>query len=283
MKPSMSKTYFKKVDETEVFCKLKPANDFDTRTVVFQAKLSEMIGGTFCINQFIGVNLKQSGKETYYELMFDKVEEQSWTPNENNMRLIGTAMAHLHNYAYNNRNLLNLPVKNESYSEMDKWLYIKKDPVANKAYEARMDIFNNIERFNNAQPKLPLHRDFKLHNIIFDGTKHILIDFDFAAVDYVSIEVMGFIVDVVPYGIENVKTFFEYYNKTIDIPVITDSFVSDYLNYLCTNTFPFYMKDKMSVESLNDLIDYRNKCVETIYNNKDIINQILKETQYVSN
>jgi hypothetical protein len=284
MKASMSETYFKEVDGTTLFCKLKPANEFDTRTVMFQAKLSEMIGGKFSINKFRGINLKQVGHKTYYELEFDKLDEQKWEPTHDNMRLIGTAMAHLHNFAYYNKNLLTLPIKNESYSDMDKWLYIsKKDPKVDDAYKTRLSIFKELDNFNSAQPKIPLHRDFKLHNVIFDGEKYNLIDFDFAATDYVSIEIMGFVVDVVKYGMEYVKTFFEHYHRTIDIPVISKSYVSDYLNYLCTNTFPFYMQDKMSVESVADLVEYRNNCVETIYNNKDIINQIIEESRYVSN
>ena len=280
----MSKTYFKEVEGEELFCKLKEANNFDTRTVMFQAKLSEMIGGKFAINKFRGLNLKQSGHTTYYEIMFDKLTEIKWEPNHDNMRLLGTAMAHLHNYAYNNKNLLTMAHKSETYSDMDKWLYIsKKDPRVKEAYNSRLEVFRNINKLNQAQPKVGVHRDFKLHNIIFDGNDFNLIDFDFAAIDFVSIEVMGFIVDVVDFGMEHVKTFFEHYNKTIKVPIISKSFVDDYLSYLCTNTFPFYMQDKMSNESANDLIDYRNKCLNTIYTNRDTLNKIIEETSYDSN
>jgi serine/threonine protein kinase len=284
MKATMSKTYFTEVDGEELFCKLKEASNFDTRTVMFQAKLSEMIDGKFSINKFRGINLKQQGHTTFYEITFDKLKEIAWEPNHDNMRLIGTAMAHLHNFAYYNKNLLTMPVKNETYADMDKWLYIsKKDKRVKNAYETRLHIFNSIERLNQSQPKIAVHRDFKLHNVIFDGETYNLIDFDFAAVDFVSIEVMGFIVDVIKFGMEHVETFFKHYNKTIKIPIISKSFVNDYLNYLCTNTFPFYMQDKMSIESVTDLVDYRNKCLDTIYENKDELNKIIQDTSYDSN
>ena len=281
MRATMSKTYLKEVGGKEVFCKLKPCNDFDTRTVMFQAKIAETIGGIFSINKFKGINLIQADKSSYYEIQFEKLSQMPWEPTEANMKLIGTSMAHIHNYAHFNKDLINLSVKSETYSDMNKWITLKKE--FETAYTVRNDIFEQIKRFNLKQPRIPLHRDFKLHNIVYDGTKYSLIDFDFAAADFVSIEIMGFIVDVIPYGMEFVKTFFEAYHKTIDIPVDQSSYVTDYLNYLCTNTFPYYLKDKLSVENMTELVEYRNKCLNTIYSNKDELNKIIEETQYVSN
>lgn len=283
MKASMSKTYTKEIDDNIVFCKLKSTDEFDTRTVMFQSKLSEMINGKFAINKLRGINIKQHGTSTYYELEFENLKELSWEPNHDNMRLIGTAMAHIHNFSYTNTSLLNLPAKSESYSDMSKWLYLpKKDSKIKDAHSSRLIIFNDINRFNIAQPKIPVHRDFKLHNIIFDGDRFNLIDFDFAAIDYVSIEIMGFVVDVIKYDIELLNTFFKYYHSTINIPVIPRSYVTDYLNYLCTNTFPFYLKEKLVKESLLNLINYRNDCLNLVYENKEKLETIINNSNYVS-
>lgn len=281
MKATMSKTYFKEVNDVEVFCKLKKANEFDTRTLMFQGKVDETIRGVFSVNKLRGINLKQINKETYYEVEFEKVNQTPWEPTHENMRLIGASMAHIHNYSHFNKDLLNLQVKSETYSDMNKWISLSQEYP--EAYKIRNDIFNDIKRFNIKQAKIPLHRDFKLHNILFDGNKYILIDFDFAAVDFVSIEIMAFIVDVIPYGLDLVKTFIESYHKNIDIPLHSNSIVSDYLNYLCTNTFPYYMKDKISQESMQELIEYRDTCLLNVYKNKDELIKIIEDTEYVSN
>lgn len=283
MQGKISKTYIKEFDDNVVFCKLKEPDSFDVRTVLFQSKLSQIINGKFKINKFNGINLKIINGKTYYELQFEKINHINWTPNSENMKITGAAMAHIHNYAFRNRKIINLPYKDEKYDSMQKWLFFsKKDSLINNAYEMRLNIFNKIPRFNVKQVKIPLHRDFKLHNILFDGQSYYLIDFDFAAIDYVNIEIMSFIIDLYEYGIEYVKIFLENYFNKVNVPIAINTCVTDYINYLCTNTFPYYLSNSLEIDVIKELGQYRDKCLETVYNNQEIFNKIIKEA-YDSN
>jgi thiamine kinase-like enzyme len=167
---------------------------------------------------------------------------------------------------------------------MGQWLTIPDTvPFKKESYEMRKEIFENIERLNLEQPKIALHRDFKPHNIIADSEKLYLIDFDFAAVDFVTLEVMSFLVDIAERGTSIVKSFLTSYLENIDIPIVYESMVDDYLNYLCVNVFPFYSYEKMEPNNFKNLVEHRNNSLQSLYNKRDIINDIILEIKVREN
>ena len=276
-----SQTFIEKVDGVELFIKRKPVQGFDTRVLAFQSRVRQIISGSFNVNKFENVGVKASGpnNDLFYEMKFEKLDEKEWAPNEDNMKIIGTSMAIIHNYCFLNADSISLNEKEEKYdaSTMQKWLEIDQEtPFLAESFEQRKDIFKSINRLNQSQPKIALHRDFRPHNILFDGENYHLIDFDFAAIDYVSLEVMGFISDIIETGMSNVKAFLEGYFSNINIPIIPESFVDDYLNYLCTNTFPFYLHENLEPANYRNLVEHRNNALNSLYNNRENIQYLIK-------
>lgn len=276
---NMSQTFVKINDDgKKVFIKQKDANQFDIRSLTFQSQLQGIIRGKFNINKFKDLQIKNSESKMDYIIEFDYVEHQDWVPDEENMKIIGTAMAHLHNFAYHNRNFIKLNIKDEKYDKMDKW-YIpvpaKYKDIRDEFREKREAVFANLQPISDSQPKIALHRDFKPHNILFDGTNYHLIDFDFAAIDYVSLEIMAFVVDILETGFKNVETFLKAYLDMIDFSIDRKSIVSDYLNYLCTNTFPFYMASSLDEVSFMNLVNHRDRAFDLLIEHKEDIENIL--------
>ena len=282
MSGNTSKTYIMETEGMKTFIKKAPVDKFDTRTLAFQSNLRQYIQGKFNINQYDSIKVVTGGgTEMFYEIAFEHLNEKTWRPNRENMEIIGKSMAYIHNHCSRNKTQITLNVKTERYDKMDGWLMLSDEiPFKQEAQEMRMDIFNNISRLNSTQPKIPLHRDFKPHNILSDGENFHLIDFDFAAVDYISLEVMGFIVDIIESGLGNVKSFLEAYLSNIEVPnVKPESFVDDYLNYLCTNTFPFYLQNSLESANFKNLVEHRNKSLETLYSYRTKINQMIEDIQ----
>jgi serine/threonine protein kinase len=281
---NISKTGTEVVDGIELFTKKVEVDKFDTRTLAFQSQLRQHITGKFKINRYESIQVVSENSKLVYKLQFEKLNEKDWSINAENMEIIGKSMAYMHNHSSRNYKMIRLPVKNEEYNSMDKWLYFTKDiPFKEESYNQRLQIFKNIDRLNTSQPKIPIHRDFRKHNILFDGETYNLIDFDFAAVDFVSLEVMGFVSDIIESGINNVKVFLKSYFENLDFDVKPLSFVDDYLNYLCTNTFPFYMSDSLEPINFQNLVEERNKNLETLYNNRLIIKEIIEDITYEIN
>ena len=286
MSGNTSKTYILDTEGMKTFIKKAPVDKFDTRTLAFQSNLRQYIQGTFNINQYdnIKVVTGDAGTDMFYEIAFQHLDEQPWAPNKDNMKIIGKSMAFIHNHCFRNKTQITLNVKKESYDRMESWMLLSDDiPFKKKAQKIRQSIFNDIPRLNTAQPKIPLHRDFKPHNILFDGTNYHLIDFDFAAVDYVGLEVMGFIVDIIESGLGNVQAFLDSYLTHCEIPGIQEAaklFVTDYLNYLCTNTFPFYLHGSLEPKNFKNLVKHRNNSLETLYSYSDRIRKMIEEIQY---
>ena len=279
MSGNTSKTYIMDTEGMKTFVKKTPVDKFDTRTLTFQSNLRQVIQGAFNINQYDGIKVvTDGGTSLFYEIAFEHLNEKQWTSTVENMELIGKSMAYIHNHCSRNKEQITLKVKQEPYNRVDVWKMLSDDiPFKKESQQMREEIFKNIPRLNHKQPKIPLHRDFKPHNIIFDGEKYHLIDFDFAAVDYISLEVMGFIVDIIPTGLANVKAFLEAYLENVDVPGIqSESFVDDYLNYLCSNTFPFYLHASLEPKNFNNLVEHRNNSLETLYEYRDKINQIIE-------
>jgi len=270
---NINKTYFK-LDENghEAFCKLVPK--LNSTIFDFQNLLGDSITGKFNINKYLYTNVKP-GFENSFELVFEKIENKQWDINPNSMHIIGKSMSILHGAANVNRNEIHIPIKNEKYDSMEKWDVMPNTTQSQRAYKRRREIFRQLESFNLSQPKIPLHRDFKPHNILFDGNSFHLIDFDFAAVDYTCLEIMAFIVDI--RGEDNIKAFIDAYKSISNNGVNFNTMVNDYLVYLCTNTFPFYMKDSLDNTGFMNLLNHRNSVLEYLWNNKDMINKLVKD------
>lgn len=284
MKGNISKTGTEVVDTVELFMKKVKVDKFDTRTLAFQSNLRQYISGKFNINRYENIQVASEGSELVYKIYFELLNEKNWSPNPENMRIIGKSMAYIHNHCHRNSNMISLPIKQEDYDRMDNWLtFTKNIPFKEDSYKQRLNIFKNIDRLNTAQPKIALHRDFKPHNILFDGDSYNLIDFDFAAVDYVSLEVMGFVSDIIESGLNNVKIFLTSYFENLEFDVIKESFVDDYLSYLCTNTFPFYMNDSLEAGQFQNLVEHRNNSLETLYENRLIIKELIENIEYEIN
>jgi serine/threonine protein kinase len=280
MSGNTSKTYILDTEGMKTFIKKAPVDKFDPRTLTFQSNLRQVISGQFNINQFDNIKVVTGGTmDLTYEISFEHLEEKQWAPNKTNMELIGKSMAYLHNHCNRNKNQITLNTKTEDYSTMNSWLMLSDNiPFKKESYKRRLEIFNNIPRLNLSQPKIALHRDFKPHNIIFDGERYHLIDFDFAAIDYVSLEVMGFIVDIIKTGLSNAESFIRAYISNVDVSNIKPmSFVDDYLNYLCTNTFPYYMKDSLEYNNFKKLVEHRNESLEILWMMRDKINKIIEK------
>lgn len=280
MKGNINKTYIADREGKKVFIKRVPVSDFDTRTLQFQSNLRQNIEGAFKINQYNNIKVvTDGGTGMFYEIEFELLDEKEWRPNSENMELIGKSMAYIHNTCWRNKNQINLKQKNDIYNNISTWNLLDNDiPFKKVSQLKREEIFKKGVRLNEKQPKIPLHRDFKPHNIVFDGNSYNLIDFDFAAVDYVSIEVMGFVVDIIDTGLGNVKTFLKSYLDNIEIPnIIPTSFVDDYLSYLCTNTFPFYLHGNLEESSYENLVEHRNNSLETMWYHRDTIQQMIED------
>lgn len=286
MAGNISKTDTELVDNKKLFVKKVNVDKFDTRTLAFQSNLRQYIKGKFNINQYEKIEVKSENNELIYKVYFDMLDEKEWTPTPENMEIIGKSMAYIHNHSNRNMSMINLPSKQETYDSMEKWLSLSDNiPFKKESYEKRKAIFREIKPLNQAQPKIPLHRDFKPHNIIFNGESYNLIDFDFAAIDFISLEVMGFLVDIIDTGLNNVQSFLKSYFGHIDenIKIIPESFVDDYLSYLCTNTFPFYLHESLESNNFQQLVEHRNKSLETLYDKRLIIKELIESIIYEVN
>lgn len=280
MAGNISKTGTELVDNKKLFIKKVNVDKFDTRTLAFQSNLRQYIKGKFNINQYEKIEVKSENNELIYKVYFDMLDEKDWKPTPENMEIIGKSMAYIHNHSNRNMSMINLPSKQETYDSMENWLSLSDNiPFKKESYEKRKTIFREIKPLNQAQPKIPLHRDFKPHNIIFNGESYNLIDFDFAAIDFISLEVMGFLVDIIDTGLNNVQSFLKSYFGHIDknIKIVPESFVDDYLSYLCTNTFPFYLHESLESNNFQQLVEHRNKSLETLYTKRLIIKELIKD------
>jgi len=282
---NMSKTIIKEDNGVKLFSKVKDVHTFDTRTLIFQTNMERLNMGSFNINKFKGIRIIPNEHSGFsYEFDFEYIDPKPWTINKESMEVIGKSMAMIHNYAYFNSSLISLNIKEEAYDSMSKWSMLTHPDLSELKVESvlkRMEIFMQIPRISTMlQPKAPLHRDFKPHNIISDGEKFYLIDFDFAAVDFISLEIGGFIVDIIDSGLDNVESFLKAYLSVIDVPILIHSVVDDYLNYLCTNNFPFYLSDSLDKDSLINLINHRNHSLDILWQNRDNVNDIIKNILY---
>jgi Ser/Thr protein kinase RdoA (MazF antagonist) len=119
-----------------------------------------------------------------------------------------------------------------------------------------------------------------MHNIISDGENFHLIDFDFAAVDNIGIEIMSFIIDFHYNSTSRdetlVKEFIRVYKENSKLSINWESTLNDYLVYMCVNTFPFYMRQRIGEINFKQLYNERNGKLNFTYINKDFLYESLQ-------
>lgn len=268
-----------------VFIKYIPVDKFDYRVGIFQTRLFHNIKNLskdFAIVKT--VEYKKNTTGDFFEIHYEVVDEKQWDLKKESVAIIGENMAKIHNHCYEIKDFVDLPKKDTDYSDMSDWdKVIKKEVVNSRHYFIRRDIFKDIERLDSRQVKIPLHRDFRKHNVLWDGERYVLIDFDFAAHDFISIEIAAFISDMLDdekddSGLLLVEEFLKNYIKHSEIKeIIWQNVISDYLNYLCVNTFPVYLKDKINSVNFDELLKQRTETLIKIYKHKTEIELLISK------
>ena len=132
--------------------------------------------------------------------------------------------------------------------------------------------------FDTDTPRLPLHRDFRLHNILWDGHNYTLIDFDFAAVDILSHEVVGMMLDLSSTAnIACVESFIDSYIQHTDL-TIQPKIVDEHLYYLATDCFPYNRKDQLTLKGYNNLKQERSQRLNRLSIYSEIYKEIIEES-----
>jgi hypothetical protein len=263
------------------FIKYLPYKDYNYKIGIFQTRLYYNIKDLdgFCINKKLLIDISDP---TIVKCHYEIVNEKQWELDKNSVKLIAKNMAKIHNYCYIERNTINLPHKKSLYDDFTDWEQFVKNKIAFKQdLILRKKIYNSIKDIDERQIKIALHRDFRKHNILWDGTKYTLIDFDFAAYDFISLEIMGFISDILDVNhletsINLIKEFFRSYKYYSTISgIIWKDLPTDYINYLCVNTFPLYLKNTIPKENYKELLHQRNIILQKIYDFKDELKEII--------
>jgi hypothetical protein len=260
---------------TTKFIKTVDEKSFDFSTVAFQQYLSRSYKGSLKIPMPIGVNIDNKKGSALIE--YDYVENKPWEVNEVNITELGKLMAQFHDYCYREPETWTRLDKKVFAVNMGAWDSVENSHEKTLALDLRNLVFKNLESYNDRQVCLPLHRDFKLHNILHDGSSFHLIDFDFAAIDNIGIEIVSFILDFYysSKDIQLVEAFIDSYKSNTTIPIDWSTALNDYMVYMCCNTFPFYMRDKIGEDNFRALYDERNHKLHFTYTNKQQIYESL--------
>ncbi len=243
------------------------------------------------------------------EAKFEYIKEIPWNLNVSSARLLGESMAKIHNWAGTSKKIkaLNIPEKNNFYDNLHEWDTLDMGKIGDGLHELklahkvyRQTIFNTLKDegieigINKNQPKIATHRDFKKHNILSNGKDLYLIDFDFTAIEYVSIEIMSFWSDVIVpcdfvfSGQDNEKEFgsnmneraqiaLEFlitYKKYSKLDIKWESVLYDYLFYLCSSTFPYYMKE-LNQDNIKVMASWRTKLATHLFENRNKLTKAL--------
>ena len=261
-------------DGEKRFVKHIPMSLYNKGAYIFQNNVIPEFNGELRINKI--ESLTENYKESNVTVNYEYIDESTYSVDETVASIFGENIAKLHNYSFTHDNQLHVKSKSDKYDNMDTW-----DTVSNVDIDFlsfRHEIFHKTARIFQGHPKIVLHRDVRLHNILFDGELFHLIDFDYTARDFVGIELGGFICDLVDKYNNNVLySFLENYistNKFIGKDAclnVLDSFIL----YLCTNTFPFYLEDNFTTEQYNDYVSQRTRRLKLIIERRDEINDII--------
>ena len=220
--------------------------------------------GNFSINQPITINGTEARFQTLEDLDYEITIENS--------TLFGINMAVIHNHSAKLMLSKELPyMDNKIMPDKESWKELNLTA-------SELSLRETIMMFATYKPikTLPLHRDFRLHNILFGADNYHLIDFDFAAYDDVSMEVMGMVVDLIPHGIEYVEAFLTAYMESSNIDQY-DSMATNYLIYLASSCFPYDRMDTLEPEAFANLKHERKTRLTSLYTNIDNINKIISK------
>ena len=256
------------------FVKEIPMSLYNNEAYTFQCKLIPEFTENFLINKI--VLLVENYDTSNVTVKYEHINELEFSVDNKAAAIFGENIAKLHNYAFYHGDELHAKCKTDKYNNMDSWNNVEN--IDNDFLSFRHEIFNKTNSIIPEHPKITLHRDVRLHNIIFDGKMFHLIDFDYTAKDFVGIELAGFICDLVDkYDDDVLRTFLDNYistntflTKTVYLNII-DSFIL----YLCTNTFPFYLKDNFTDEQYNEYVSQRTRRLKLITTKRDDINNLI--------
>jgi len=222
----------------------------------------------------INVPLHYGNSQAEYEL----IDEMPYAVTTSNSTLFGKSMAMFHSWChdrYQNGHFKYLRRK-ELGAPDD---ITQFDDVSPIDLDQRNEILSRITvDFNTDTPRLPLHRDFRLHNIIYDGHNYTLIDFDFAAVDILSHEIVGMMLDLsVNAGISCVESFIDSYIQHTDLS-IHPKIVDEHLYYLATDCFPYNRKSSLTLKGYNNLKQERAQRLNRLSIYSEIFKEIIEES-----
>ena len=183
------------------------------------------------------------------------INEKPWKLDYSRASMIGSAMGAMHRQCIDLMNDGEFKfMKTKSFSPPAD--LIKYD-ISQGELDLRNDVLDSLSiKINSETPKAPLHRDFRLHNILFDGSKFWLIDFDYAAIDIVSHEIVAMMLDISYHSVENTIPFIHNYIKQSQLE-ITPTIVDEHLYYLASDTFPYDRKDSLTPDNYNELCNER--------------------------
>jgi thiamine kinase-like enzyme len=256
------------------FIKSFQTNGFDISSFTFQNYLYNNFKSDLKICKPIKIVSEKSNEvQIYYEY----VKPIDWELTADRVSFLGKSLAELHNFCYLKKNEISLPDK-VAVVAMGKWQDVEDSFDKELAVSIRKAIYDNLKPYDRDQIRIPLHRDFKLHNIMFDGENLNLIDFDFAAIDNIGIEIMSFIIDFYYETRDQslVSDFIKAYKQESNLDINWTSVLNDYLVYMCVNTFPFYMRGRIGEHNFKNLLTERNGKLNFTYINKDFLYESLQ-------
>lgn len=260
--------------KAKYFAKDFQVKSFDISSFAFQNYLYHNFKSDLKICKPIKIVTEKANN---VELVYEYISPKDWNLDDTTIKLLGKSLAELHNFCYEKRADISLPNKTAVVA-MGKWNEVEDSFDKKLALNIRQAIFETLRPYDKNQIRVPLHRDFKLHNIISDGKDLHLIDFDFAAVDNIGIEIISFIIDFFYFerNEDRVKDFIKAYKESSTLKINWDSVLNDYLVYMCVNTFPFYMKEKIGERNFKSLLNERNGKLNFTYINKDFLYESLQ-------
>jgi thiamine kinase-like enzyme len=256
------------------FAKMVSVNGFDISSFAFQNYLYDKFESDLKICEPIKITSESPER---VEIIYKYIQQHEWYLNENNIKVIAKSLAELHNFCFDNMDKISLPAKLPVVA-MGHWDSVEDSFDKQLALGIRKPIYENLKPYDKDQLCIPLHRDFKMHNIISDGENFHLIDFDFAAVDNIGIEIMSFIIDFYYTSRDEtlVKEFIRVYKENSKLSINWESVLNDYLVYMCVNTFPFYMRQRIGEINFKQLYNERNGKLNFTYINKDFLYESLQ-------
>ena len=248
------------------------------------------------------INMIISKDNNKCEATFEYIKEEPWNFDIAKAQLVGESMAKIHNWAATSNKVksLKIPEKKNLYNNMDDWLKLDIGEIGDGLHELKIThrMYRDSKTLeaegikigvNKNQPKIATHRDFKKHNIISDGKDLHLIDFDFTATEYVSLEIMAFLTDSIvkrnnsvdiEYGknekerAQVILAFIIEYKKHSKLDIKWDSVLYDYLFYLISSTFPYYIKG-LKQKDVKSMANWRTIMAKYLFENREKLTKAL--------